>query len=390
MIEHAKRPFGTRIQQGTADSYLLDYIANGGFDRVFLVSGKKSFKWFLDRDFVKALKEGAEVMQWSNFSPNPRYEHLLNGLKKAQSFAPDLVLGVGGGSVLDMSKLVAGLIDKEGQPIQETFWAKRERRKASLVLVPTTAGSGAEATHFSVLYKDGVKHSISGPTLAPEKIVLDVALIQSGTKPQKAASGLDALCQCIESIWAKGKTPESLIYAVNGLKLVSENLIGFVKGDDSKAPAMQWGAHLSGHAINISKTTAPHALSYYLTNELQVPHGIAVASTIGYFIDFHNRPVDRNHSATIRSLNESMAIINKVLGLSGRDAGVAYFQEIFRELELEPIEYYWPKQHEKWDEWFTSVNLERFSNQPIGPDPEAWLADFASIFFAVRDKPKSS
>ncbi len=368
-------PVCSQIRESTVVDYLEKYIERRGFQRILLVTGRRSFGWFSSRGFVPRLEKQVCVKQWSDFSPNPNFGSLLEGVRAGRAFCPDLVLGIGGGSVIDMSKLIAGLLGTGLNDLDAALAQNLDERETELAIVPTTAGSGAEATNFSVLYRNGQKLSITGKALLADLVVLDPVLVRSGTRHQLAASGLDALCQSIESIWAKGKTPESQSYAVDGLRLISKNLVSFVNGDPLRASDMQWGAYQAGKAINISKTTAPHALSYYLTTKHTVPHGIGVAATIGHFIDYHWKILDGTVRDDLAQLAEDMAVVYEILGLSPDSAsGRNYFERLFLDLGLASPEDFWPQERGDRDEWLDSANSARMRNHPLELSRGAWMA----------------
>lgn len=360
-------PLGERIAPGTADQYLIDYVSNKHFKSVFLVTGHRSFSWFEDREFIGKLSGIAEVTRWSEARPNPEFLNLKEGLEVVAAANPDIIVGVGGGSVLDMAKLLAVLHQRDLAEVDAVTSGTLDltTREVHLALVPTTAGSGAEATHFSVLYRDGTKFSIAGSGLLPDHIVLDPLLVTSGDQMQLAASGLDALCQCVESIWAQGATDQSTKHAVEGLQLIAQSLVGFVQGDDSLAGDIQWGSHLGGHAINISKTTASHALSYFLTMRFGVPHGIAVASTLGYFIEHHSKMGTRDRNADSIS-DSALSQIRETLGLKQAESAIEYFETLFTQLGLPTPRSYWPQDSGSVSEWLRSANPERLGNHPVG------------------------
>ncbi|MFZ4574270.1 MAG: alcohol dehydrogenase, partial [Phycisphaerales bacterium] len=125
--------------------------------------------------------------------------------------------------------------------------------------------------------------SVTHPRMRPRAVVMDVAIHCAMPPRLAAAVGLDALCQAMESTWAVGSTPESLEYGKLGGALVGACLAESVlTGSPKFREAMMWGAHAAGMAIDISKTTAPHALSYQLTTRFGIPHGIAAALTLGH------------------------------------------------------------------------------------------------------------
>lgn len=365
MTKPSADPQVHQLSEKTADLALINFIHEEKFRRVMLVTGSASFSWFLGRDFLQSLGQRAKILRWKHQAPNPDFPGLLDGLRVASEFRPDVIIGIGGGNVLDMAKMIAGSLAKTPAVSFQGLLSELSKRSVSLVLVPTTAGSGAEATHFSVLYKNQVKYSIYGPSLLADHVFLDSALVTSGSQIQKSSSGLDALCQCIESLWSKGQTLESQSHAREGLKLAVANLGPFVGGDDGRAPDLQWAAYLSGRAINISKTTGPHAYSYFLTQHENVPHGIAVASTMGAFIDYHNGlGADENNQEGV-PLRESMKIVNEILSIDENRTGKDFFTEIFSQLGLSEPQSYWPQKSEKRTLWASSANSERLSNHPV-------------------------
>ena len=147
---------------------------------------------------------------------------------------------------------------------------------------PTTAGSGAEATHFAVAYKDRVKKSIGHLRVRPARVALVPEFTYSLSPYQTACTGFDAVSQAIESLWAKGATDESRAFARRAIECLGRLDKAVADPDPATREAMQLGAYWSGRAIDISKTTAAHALSYLLTARHGVPHGHAVAMVFPY------------------------------------------------------------------------------------------------------------
>jgi len=354
-----------QIQAGTADVFLRNEVARRGFQRVLLITGQRSFRWFDQSRFVESLSRIASVRRWSNGSPNPKFDDLMQALAYARGHKPDAVIGVGGGSVLDTAKLVAAFAATPSKHTDTCLRADTApSRSIHLTLVPTTAGSGAEATHFAVLYREGKKRSVTGQALYADTIVLDPELVLSADPLHKAAAGLDAFCQCIESLWSINQTSNAREWALDGLTILAEHLVSFWSGEQPSARAMQWASHLSGKAIDETKTTGPHALSYFLTARYQVPHGIAVGSSIGHFIDHHNQVLNSSSVESVRQLAESMEIINGTLGLRGSEAGRDFFRDLFATLQLKNPEDYWPSTPNERKEWVASANQQRLQNHP--------------------------
>lgn len=190
----------------------------------------------------------------------------------------DLVVAVGGGTVIDLAKIVAVAYSNGCGHVDEVLVDRTLQNRLETVYIPTTAGTGSEATSFAVVYKDRVKYSVDKPSLLPTYTVLDPQLLESLPVPVLNATILDALAQAIESAWACGSTGQSMIYAEDAIRLILENL---EEGkSDSRLEALQMGSHLAGKAINISRTTLPHSISYPMSSHFGVPHGIAVFLTL--------------------------------------------------------------------------------------------------------------
>ena len=156
----------------------------------------------------------------------------------------------------------------------------------------TTAGTGSESTHFAVLYVGHVKHSIAEACILPDVAIVDVDLMMSMPARLAAATGMDALSQAVESYWSIHANAQSKRYAAEAIPLIVSNLVVSVNHPSHASRAvLARAAHLAGKAINISKTTAAHAVSYPLTSFWGIPHGHAVALTLSSFL-LYNHAVD--------------------------------------------------------------------------------------------------
>lgn len=283
-----------RYQTYLGDDALASLAANladRGSKRILLVTGKASFEQSGASNIVPMLEEFATVVRWCDFSPNTDAADLEVGLRAMQQAQCDAVVGIGGGSVMDMAKLLCAYQHvTTAEELHNEIRSGRsiESRLDTLGLAPTTSGSGSEATHFAVVYIGEAKYSVAGPALYADVVALDPQLALSGSAHQRATSGLDAVSQAIESRWAANATPRSRRYAEFALCLLLNHLEVFVNDPTPEsARSVQLGSHLAGRAIDISKTTAAHALSYGITKRYGVNHGHAVALTLGEFIEDH-------------------------------------------------------------------------------------------------------
>lgn len=222
-------------------------------------------------------------------SPNPSLSAMRDGLDLVTEVDPDVVLGVGGGSVLDTAKALSVLPEQPGAPREYVANGRSpEATGRPLLAVPTTAGTGSETTHFATIYVDGEKHSLVGTPVYPQGAVVDATLLESLPASVAATAGADALCQAIESYWSVRSTPASRTLAAEAISLAAATLERFVTDPtDESRTGMATAAHLAGKAIDVSKTTGCHSVSYPMTSHFDVPHGAAVALTAPAFLAFN-------------------------------------------------------------------------------------------------------
>ncbi len=218
---------------------------------------------------------GISVCAFDDFSPNPQYVDILKGVKLFTENTCDCIVAIGGGSTIDVAKCIKlfSSLNKD-----EHFSSQKYRNCSTpLIAVPTTAGTGSESTHFAVVYRDGVKHSVGHESLLPDYAVIKSSLLSTLPAYQKKCTVLDALCQALESLWSVHSTEESRIYSRAAVDLIWKNIDRYIDEHSDAYEAIAMGSNCSGRAINLTFTTAPHAMSYILTSRYGVPHGHAVA-----------------------------------------------------------------------------------------------------------------
>jgi len=269
-----------------------------------------------------------------------------------------------------MAKLLCGFRDISDDDVPDSIRSgvNTKTRHERLVLVPTTSGSGAEATHFAVVYIGHEKYSIGGDAMRPDVIALDPTLAISGSPYQRATSGIDAICQAIESLWAVSATDHSRHFARTALRILVPAIERFVHHPDPEsAHAMCIGSHFAGRAIDISRTTAAHALSYGLTKRYGLSHGNAVALTMPAFIAAHaTSPTDRlQPGITPLSHERAMCTIVAALGTSTAPQASNRFRELTRVLGLMPTLDSDLPIGIVADQLITTVNAERLANNPV-------------------------
>lgn len=339
------------------------------WQRILLVCGKTSFEASGAAAILSRFNHTVSVKCWSDFSTNPDSQDLIRGLSIVKNFKPDAILAIGGGSVIDIAKLFCAYIDLDNEEIIAAIKANKKivSRRIGLCVVPTTSGSGSEATHFAVVYDGNTKYSITGPALYPDKVILDPMLSLTGSKYQRATSGIDAICQSIESLWAVGATRKSQIYARRALTMLLKHIVVFVNNPTVKAACgMTIGSHLAGRAINISKTTAAHALSYAITKQYGISHGHAVALTLGQFIYAHAITNHLSEGVSPENHSKAISFIVRALGAADGLEAAKHFEHLLDEIGLEShLSQIGVRDSVAREALVSAVNIERLNNNPV-------------------------
>jgi len=348
------------IGRGSIEN-LPKVIDQRNLKKIFMVTGKDSYVSSGVKNILDPLLSAYSVELFNEYSANPKFEEIMDGVERFRSDNFDCIVAVGGGSAIDVAKsinAVTGYIGKELDVV--TGVTKLNKPVMPLIAVPTTAGTGSEATHFAVVYSDGEKYSLASPALLPSVVILDCTLTDSLPKDITAHTGFDALCQAVESYWAKGGTTQSRGYAKQAIQLLLEWLPHAVNKPTpvSRAHVMT-AANFAGKAINISKTTAPHALSYGITASYGLAHGYAAALTLGAFFKLHDSLVEESF------LNETSVKLFKLLKVKNANEAMFFWYQFMRNCDLE-IDFTKLKIYkDELTHIVDSINTERLNNHPV-------------------------
>ena len=272
---------------------LYELVNSKKVNNIFLVTGKDSYvlsgaKEFID-SFISLFDNKILIHRFCDFSTNPKLEEILKGVEKFKTNKCDFIIAIGGGSVIDFAKAINVIQCNERNTPQELVLNNLvEEKGVELLAVPTTSGSGSEATHFAVVYISGKKYSLTHEFVLPNFVGLNYKFTMSQSPYQTACSGLDAFSQAIEAYWSLNATSVSDEFALKAFELIYKNLTSSVVIGDSLSRELVFrGANLAGRAINIAKTTAAHALSYSITTQYGIPHGHAVFLSIPNFLVYN-------------------------------------------------------------------------------------------------------
>lgn len=313
-------------------SALKDIVKD--YQNILVFHGKTIFKRY--NTLFSELLAGKNISYYDNFTNNPKKDEIDLAIQKFSDQKFDAIIAFGGGSVIDFAKAFR-------------FY---KQDNIPLIAIPTTAGTGSEATQFAVVYVDGVKTSLDNASILPNVAIVDSQFIENAPTYVKACCAMDAYCQAIESFWAKKATPESLEYAIEAIELCRDYLVKAVKTNEQNAnEKMAKAAYLAGKAINISRTTAAHALSYKITSEYGIPHGHAVALSIAGLFEQNIEVMSK----------EYQDILLQAIGINKTDIR-SYFHNLMTEIGLE--DNLTKLGIINLDEIVNSVNLQRLSNNP--------------------------
>lgn len=285
---------------------------------LFLVTGHQAYESSGAASFFSSLLTGRQVVRFSDFTANPKIDELGHAIDVFKASRARLLLSVGGGSAIDLAKLVNYFAATGIDPVAYTE-GKRGNGEAfsPLLAVPTTAGTGSEATHFAALYIGFNKISVAEKRIAPSHIWLNPTFTASLSPYLTACTGFDALAQAIESYWAVGSTSESRENSAKALQLCLCHLENAVLSPTTEhRVGMLEAAYLAGKAINVSKTTAAHAMSYSLTARYGLPHGHAVALTLPSIFEI-NAATTKSNVNDQRGVAHAHAVMNELCMLLG-------------------------------------------------------------------------
>ena len=199
---------------------------------IFLVTGKKSYSKCGAEDKLLPILKSYNFTRFYDFEENPKIEDVEKGVDIFNEYQCDLIIAVGGGSVIDIAKLV-NFFNKKSKPFTSLFKSFLNKEdKHPFVAIPTTAGAGSEATHFAVVYANNLKYSIANNNLLPDMVLIDDSFLKSQPKYQMIVSGLDAFCQGIGSFWCVNSNEESLEFSRKAIGYIWNNLKKAINGED--------------------------------------------------------------------------------------------------------------------------------------------------------------
>lgn len=366
-------------------------------------------------DYIESLNY--DFVLFKDFSSNPTYEQVVAGVNLFKAENCDFIISIGGGSSIDTAKnvkLFTQLDEADGPYVKQEFIYSPIKH----LCIPGTSGTGSESTRYSVVYYQGEKFSVTHDCIVPEYVILDTSLLETLPLFQKKCTVLDAFSQCIEAIWSVNTNEKCREYAVKGMRLVFKYLMPYLRNEKEALHYMQLAANYSGKAINISQTTAGHALSYKLTSLYNLPHGYAVALCLPKVWRYMNNKENMRRSGEMNELGinqyrelpvfkniyiDDTEVFKPVSEMTKREILVSAFQILKKEFDMnttnesikqyefivkEVLELEAPEleKEEHLEILSNSVNPVRLGNNPEALDYDAIYNIYQSVFGLIEEE----
>lgn len=344
------------------DKYIEAY--SGG--TIFLVCGKSFERMNLYFHLKELEKKGLRIVRFSGFHPNPTYDSVVEGVEKFRKEKTGLILAAGGGSAIDVAKCI------------KLYSGSDNASNIKLLAVPTTAGTGSEATKFAVIYRNSEKQSVTDESIIPNAVLFDSSTLNFLPMYHRKAAMLDALCHGIESFWSINATEESQALSEKAITEILDNMEPFLQNDPEGNKRMMLAAYTAGKAINLTQTTAGHAMCYKLTSLYGIAHGHAAALCIDVLW-----PWMSEHTfacSDVRGENYLKTTLSRLGRLfdAGKFLGYMNFQRILKSLELGSVNI----RAEDIEFLSSSVNPVRLKNHPVSMTKE----DIRGLYESIRKR----
>lgn len=351
------------------DNYIEfdQWIQENGCKKILMVCDGSI--WYMD-GFNKHLEEvektGVEMIGFRDFQPNPLYESVVKGVELFNDEKCDSIMAVGGGSAMDVAKCIKLYSNLPGDGT-DGAWLKAEIVPNSIpfIAMPTTAGTGSEATRYAVIYYNDAKQSVTSESFIPSTVLMDPNALKTLPLYQKKATMMDALCHAIESLWSVNSTEKSKEYSRVAIQAVLKHMDGYLANTEEGNAGMLKAAHTAGQAINITQTTAGHAMCYKITSLFHSAHGHAAILCDRVLFPWMAENTDKcTDPRGEEYLKETLDEIGRAMGCKDATEGAEKLRSIFDSLELEVP----TATAEQFEILKNSVNPVRLKNHPIALD----------------------
>ncbi len=343
---------------------LDNWIYESGCKNILMVCDDSiKYQEELNTHFEEIDKLGVKIFRFQDFRPNPLYENVQDGVKFFRKEKCDAIIAIGGGSAMDVAKCIKLYANLPGDGMNGN-WLMEEYvpNDVPFLAIPTTAGTGSEATRYAVIYYDNKKQSVTSESFIPDTVLMDPNTLITLPPYQKKATMCDALCHAIESFWSVNSTDESKKYSRAAIKGIMENMEGYLANTERGRAEMLRAANTAGKAINITQTTAGHAMCYKITSLFGSAHGHAAILCDRILFPWMLKNIDKCIDPRgERYLKTVFSEIGTAMGCDTPRQAAEKLEYIFENLGFEVPE----ANARQYEELKTSVNPVRLKNHPI-------------------------
>ena len=347
---------------------LLEYLQNAKMKKILVVCGNSCSRLDVGKFLDERIRQGViNAVYFRDFAPNPDYSSVVKGVDVYRANGCDSILAIGGGSAMDVAKCIKlyATMPEGSDYLHEPVIPNA----IPFVAVPTTAGTGSEATRFAVVYYNGEKQSVTDVSCIPQAVLFDASVLDSLPQYQRKSTMMDAFCHAVESFWSVNSTDESKTFAMSAIRLILGNCDSYLANIPAGNKKMLEAANLAGKAINISQTTAGHAMCYKLTGLYKIAHGHAAAlcvSALWPYMIAHKE--DCADSRGVGYLSQMFKELARCMGAETPEAAAEKFRNFVDGLALDKPSIQSDKDFEILKK---SVNPVRLKNNPVRLDADA-------------------
>lgn len=335
---------------------LSEYIKKQG-KKLLLVCGDCAEKTKAGQFFLGL----GDTVRFSDFSPNPTYDSVLKAIELYRKENCGMIAAVGGGSAMDLAKCVKMFAHMP----DDTEYINQVVTDSGIpfIAVPTTAGTGSEATRYAIIYYKGTKTTVTHESSIPEAVLFDPSVLDTLPEYHKKAAMLDALCHAVESYWSVHSNDESKAFAKDTIERIFAAKDEFLAGSEKGHRDMLRAANIAGLAINITGTTAGHAMCYKLTTTYGAAHGHSAAMCVNalfpFMCDNLDKCTDPRGSEYLAGTFDDIA---EAMGCTSAKEACTKFSALLEEMALGTPK---PESDADFDMLKNSVAPDRLKNHPV-------------------------
>ncbi len=293
------------------------YFGENALDHLKELKGKKAFIVIGSERLINdgttgkieaKLKEaGIESEIFSGVEADPSIATVMKGAARMIESNPDIIIGLGGGSPIDAAKAMWIFYEQPNLTFEAAavpFSLPELRKKAIFVTIPTTSGTAAEVTSFSVIAdtETGIKYPIADYNITPDVAILDATLVESMSKPLVANTGMDALTHAVEAYVSTAINPITDALAIKSIEMIGDYLENSYNNDNESRYEMHIAQSLAGMAFSNAILGIAHSIAHKISKKLKIPHGLINAIILTGVIEFNAKTAEKEYASIARAL----------------------------------------------------------------------------------------